>query len=180
MDWCASCRHDTHGAHAAHATMLLSQTNHAPCPASLNRAAFAHTTLSMGGTGEPNRPVHTCGPLGDALHLARCAHSSSYDEASLKAEEISEGSGTASRRILVTSKLLRAAPTTPPASGDTGIALVTCGLASYPAASERRGEAKGRPRHAADVADVACGPYRRKAPPRSGMLRLRRCVHYLR
>jgi hypothetical protein len=60
----------------------------------------------------------------------------------------------------------------PPASGDTGIALVTCRLAHIllHVGEARRGE--GTARHAADVADVACGPYRRKAPPRCGMLRL--------
>jgi hypothetical protein len=92
----------------------------------------------------------------EALSHQRRAHSTSDEQANLKAEERSEGKhGMASCRILVGLRGCCAPRRADArlASGDTGIALVTCGLASLSLQRAERGE--GTARHAADVADVA-------------------------
>jgi hypothetical protein len=180
---CASCKHDTHHVtrHAAHATMLLSQNGTTlRALASRYRAAFAHTKLSMGEQASPNRPVHTCRPLRRRSPISwRGAHSSSYDEASLKAEEIKHpcGAHPCCAHPCCAHPCAQRPASARPASGDTGIALVTCRLSLQRRREARRGD---RPRHAADVADVACGPYRRKGPFRGSTLRLGLWVYLLR
>ncbi len=100
--------------------------------------------------------------------------------ANLKAEEGSGGRhGMASCRILVALRDCCAPRRADAclASGDTRIALVTCGLASLSLQHAERGE--GTARHAADVADMAWS-IPEKSPFRGSMLRLGLWVHYLR
>jgi hypothetical protein len=198
---CASCKHDTHHVtrHAAHATMLLSQNGTTlRALASRYRAAFAHTKLSMGEQASPNRPVHTCRPLRRRSPISwRGAHSSSYDEASLKAEEISEGRPThpccahpccahPCAPILVAPILVAPILVAPilvapsalhPHAPLPGIALASLAILAASREARRGG---GTATAAADVADVACGPYRRKGPFRGSKLRLGLWVYLLR
>jgi hypothetical protein len=116
----------------------------------------------------------------EALSHQRCVHSTSYVQANLKAEERSEGKhGMASCRNLVGLRgccALRRADARL-ASGDTGIALVACGLAPLSLQHAERGE--GTARQAADVADMAWS-IPEKSPFRGSKLRLGQWVHYLR
>jgi hypothetical protein len=123
-----------------------------PNGATLSRAVASRNAVHIvdyrGAQGEP---MVSCGPLrrGSSTYR-RHAHSTSYVQANLKAEEGSEGKhGMASCRILVALRkccALRRADARLP-SGDARIALVTRGL---PSLSPERGE--GTARNAADVA----------------------------
>jgi hypothetical protein len=129
--------------------MLLSQKM-TPARAQHNVISICAHKVVHGGAERANRPVHTCGPLRTLSHLRRGAHSSSYDEASLKAEEISEGKhGMASRRILHLKLLHQRPASARPASG---IALVTRAALSWASSGERRRDRT----HVAELLTMPC------------------------
>jgi hypothetical protein len=148
--------------HAAHATMLLSQTITTSAE-ERNRAAFAHNAVHVWGAGERSQ---TASPhqvrLGD-LPPARCAFSVTMGQPQSRGRSRGKGSTTMMRPIDLKPKLCPAPCILHARFRRYAIALVTrLSLAILERRREvRRGE-RGR-QYAADRADVVKGSILRKA-----------------